>query len=157
MNGHELEAIEWSAPSHLPHRRSNDWYWAVGLIAAVGTIASILWANYLFAAIIIVAAGSMLTLAARHPRDCEVHLTQKGVAIDRDFYPYRSLQSFWISTEHSTVPKLFLTTKAVLHPHIGIILPHPAEEDMLRSFLSRFLPEESGHSLGSWFAEVLGL
>ena len=54
---------------HCPYRvgrreydhnpKSADWYWVLGIIAVAGAVASILFSNYLLAALIVIAAAGV--------------------------------------------------------------------------------------------------
>ncbi|MDE2213168.1 MAG: hypothetical protein KGJ34_01380 [Patescibacteria group bacterium] len=152
----EGTVLSWTSPTHLKAERSTDWYWALGLLAICGVIASVLWGNLLFAAIIALGAFMIGVMAAREPRECEIHLSAEGIVVDHDFYSFSSLRAFWIETHHE-YPKLYLATTGLIHPHIVIILRPPAGTDNVHEILSRFVPEETRHSLGTIVAEFLGL
>ena len=153
----EEHTIVWTAPTHAHFERSIDWYWALGILALCGSIASVLWGNVLFAAIIALAAVMLGTIAARGPRRCEVHINTKGILLDHEFYPYHSIHSFWIETHHIPSPKLFLSTTGVIHPHIAVLIEEPADPEEIRAYLREFVTEESNHSISTIFADFLGL
>jgi hypothetical protein len=147
--------LQWVAPAHLKNNRTPDWYWALGIIAVFGTVASVVWGNILFASIIAISAISLIALAIREPRTLDVLIDPDGIHVDHDFYPYPSLHSFWVA-EHGHTPKLFLSTSGIIHPHVIIPLTEDKHIHQVRSYLEHYIPEESGHSLGSWIAEILG-
>ena len=151
----EETGIEWNAPTHMHTERSADWYWALGILAICGTIASILWGNLLFAVIIALAALSIVLIAARTPREHTILLGERGVVVDEDFYPYRSLRSFWIAEHSSGTPKLILSTTGIIHPHIVVPLM-TVEPEVICAHLEQYIPEEPGHSVSTYAAEFLG-
>ena len=150
------ESIAWSAPTHEQKDRSVDWYWALGILGVCGAIAAVLWGNLLFAAIIAVAAGSVGALAARNPREHDVHIDSRGITIDHELYPYESLHSFWVSVDDRS-EKLHLATNGVIHPHITLSIHAPANAERVYRYVSRHLQEEETYSLGSMFGEFFGL
>ena len=147
--------LQWIAPAHLKTHRTTDWYWALGIIAIFGTVACVIWGNILFAIIIALGAIMIIVMAIREPRELEIEITPDGIHIDHDFYPYPSIYSFWVA-DYAAQPKLFLSTTGLIHPHITIPLTPDAQSHHVRSYLEQYLPEESGHSLGSFLAEFLG-
>ncbi len=150
------EVISWSAPAHEKQNRTSDWYWALGIIGICGAAAAVLWGNMLFAVIIAVGALSLGVLAARKPREHDVRIDERGVVVDGDLYPYSSLRSFWIADGRS-VPRLYLSTTGIVHPHLVLGIHEPAQVEDVYDYLSQFLEEEEAHSLGTLAAEMLGL
>lgn len=150
------DTISWSAPTHSPAPRSADWYWTLGLVAVCGIVASVFFGNLIFAALISLAALCVGVLAARAPRECEVHITPEGISLDQDFFPYRSLRTFFVLTDHHAGPRLLLTTSGILHPHMAIGIHEPATPEAIHAYLSHFLKEEEHHSPGGFLIELLG-
>lgn len=148
--------MRWIAPTHTHTERSMDWYWGVGVLAVAGIALSIWFGNILLALIIAVAASCLWLLASRFPRDSEIHLSPAGIMIDRELYPFTSIHSFWINEDHPVHPKLYIATRAILHPHIAIIIEEPAEPAHVRAYLARYVDEADGHTIATYVAEVLG-
>ena len=157
MEPDEHNSVQWVAPTHVRAERSVDWYWALGILAICGIIASVLWGNVLFAAIIALSALMLGTLAARQPREFNVEVSEQGITIDNDFYPYPSIRSFWINTRNPEIPRLSLETSSVLHPHAVVILESPESAEELRTYLERFIPEDEHRSPGMLLLELFGL
>ena len=139
--------------------RSNDWYWGLGIIAVCGTVAAIFFGNLLFAAIIALAAVILGMVALREPREYDVEINERGVLIDNELYPYRSIHSFWIDDrEHRAAPKLFLITAGIMHPHVAVLVAPPADADSVRDYLRRYVAEtKEEHTFSTMFADFLGL
>ena len=150
------DSIRWVAPIHTHTERSVDWFWALGAVTIVGIGICIWLGNLLLALIIAVAALCVVLIASREPRDHEITLMRHGVIVERELYPYDSIHSFWIHEDHPVHPKLHISTKSWLHPHISLIIEEPAEPADVRTYLSDHLPEEEGHSLATYAAQVLG-
>ena len=49
--------LEWEGREYDHNPKSADWYWALGIIATAGTIAPVLFGDYLLAILVIVAAA----------------------------------------------------------------------------------------------------
>ncbi|HEY6019761.1 MAG TPA: hypothetical protein VIY48_07620, partial [Candidatus Paceibacterota bacterium] len=90
------EGIAWIVHTHEHKERSTDWYWTLGLSAVVGIALSIYFNNPLLAGIILIAAGSIGTLAARGPRTHWVRVTTRGIVMDGTLYPWESVRSFYV-------------------------------------------------------------
>ena len=59
--------IEWEGREYDHNPKSADWYWVLGIIAVAGTVASILFGNYLFAALVVIAASAFALHASKEP------------------------------------------------------------------------------------------
>lgn len=135
------QPITWDAHEYLHTDKDHDWYWALGLIAVAGAVASLLFSNVLFAILILISAFVLAVFASRKPNLVTFAVTQRGVRIDDALYPYQSLTSFGIDDSHPTTPKLILESRKKLAPKLTI----PIEADMaddIHDFLINFLPEE---------------
>lgn len=150
------DVISWRTSAHEKQDRTSDWYWALGIIGICGAVASVLWGNILFAVIIALAALSIGVLAARIPREHDVHIDSRGVIVDGDLYPYESLHSFWIAGGRE-VPRLYLSTTGIVHPHLVLGIREPAQVEEVYHYLSQFIEEEEKHSIGTLAAEWFGL
>ena len=58
--GHNISpGISWNVITHVHKERTNDWYWALGLVSVVGAGISLWVGDLLFAIIILVGAASL--------------------------------------------------------------------------------------------------
>lgn len=133
--------LSWEAVEHHHEERSSDWYWALGLVtvAAVGT--SIILGNLLFAMVLLLAAVTVATLAARGPLLMQYRIGPRGVWIGDELYPYTTLESFYIDEDNPNGPELLLRSERVFMPLI--IIPLPEEYvDAIDDMLGERLPEE---------------
>ncbi len=159
------EAFVFTVETHEHRERSADWYWALGLGALLGAGISIFFGNVLLAIILVIGAASIGFLAARGPREHQVRIDSRGIAVDGTLYPYRTLQSFWIDDggewEHLPAgrePRLYITTGSFLAPRFTIPLQSPAQAGQVRAYLRTRAHEEEQHPhFGEQVAELLGL
>lgn len=153
------QGIAWLVHTHEDLERSVDWYWALGLGAAAGAALSLIFGNLLLAAIILIGAGSIGTLAARGPRTHWVRIDARGVTMDGTVYPYSSLRSFWVEPSHGEhAGNLLISTSAVLSPQFIIPLIEPSRGGAVRSYLKRHMDEEEQHPhIGEQIARLIGL
>ncbi|HUD02785.1 MAG TPA: hypothetical protein VMR46_02050 [Candidatus Paceibacterota bacterium] len=153
----EGHSISWDVVTHVHKERTNDWYWALGLVAFAGAALSLWLGDILFSIIIILGAGSLGVLAARGPREHGVHISDKGIAIDGTLYNYRSIKSFWVD-KNPERPRLYLMTQGIVAPHITLPLENVAQADQVRSYLRPKLEEvEQEPHFGEHFLELIGL
>ena len=138
-----LPPLSWQAAEYNHQPKSTDWYWAVSIVAVSVAVASVLLGNVLLAILIIIGAFALMLFASRPPEIINISIDEGGVVLGKYRYPFASLESFWIS-ENNHQPKLLLTTKKTLAPHIILALEDtPAEE--VRARLAPFLHEEEQH------------
>lgn len=153
----DSHSISWDVVTHVHKERTTDWYWALGLVALVAAGLSLWLGNFLFAVIIVMAAGSLGMLAARGPREHSVHISQQGVSIDGTLYAYRSIQSFWVD-KHPEYPRLYLMTRGLMAPHITLPLDNTSQADQVRSYLKPHIEEvEQEPHFGEHILELIGL
>jgi hypothetical protein len=131
--------LHWQAHEYEDKTRSSDWYWAVGIVGGAVAITSIILGNILFAIIIVLGAFSLLLYAARKPKQFDVVLDDRGILIDKFFYPYHSLESFWIEDHHEGAQKILIKSQKLFMPYITI--PLGEEREKVRGFLVRYIPE----------------
>ncbi len=143
--------IEWEAHEYEYKERSQDWFWAVGIVAVAIAVTSIIFHNIIFGILVLVGAFALSLSPNREPDMVEVTLNETGITRGKVRYPYESLHSFWIDTEHSH-PKILLRSKKVFLPLIIIPLDPEAHVVEIERALARFLEEEH-HTLP--FAEKI--
>lgn len=145
--------------THEHKERSTDWYWGLGLGSVAAAAISLFFGNFLFAAIILIAAGSIATLVARGPREHWVRIDSRGVSLDGTLYRYSSIHSFWVqpgSAERE--PRLLVSTSGIFSPQLVIPLENAIRAQNVRAFLKRFAKEEEQEPhLGEHLAELFGL
>ncbi len=140
----DREEIRWHTLEYSPTTRSTDWFWGFGLIVIVGMALAIWFGNGLFAVIILLSAALIGMLSLRDPREIDCRLTERGVSVGDDFYPYRSIESFSIHDRHDE-HKLVLCLKKFMVPHLSVPLGQTNPKEV-QLYLSEHLPEEERHS-----------
>lgn len=137
------ETINWSALEYEEKDRSVDWYWAVGIVALAVAIISIVYRNYLFAILTVVAAFTLLLYAARKPNIINFELGRRGIRVNKVLYPYTTLRSFWIHRHNNNRKgKLMVQSERMFMPYITIPLPDEPDADVIHDLISEYLPEE---------------
>jgi len=121
------EKLEWSALEYEEKSRSNDWFWALGIIVIAGSIASIIFANYFFAALLIISGVLLGFFAIKKPETVPYELNNKGLKIKSRLYPYEKMKAFYVETENK--PLLFIKSQRFFMP----ILSMPIEPRLANS------------------------
>jgi len=154
-----LPVLEWKSFEHNhKDEKSQDWFWALGLIATAVAIAAILLGNTLFG-ILIILAGIVLGLSVNQkPKEITYSITTRGVVVDGLLYPYKNLEAFWIDeTSHPKRDMLIIDAQKPLMPHLIINLPSSVDKDALQDMLLDYLPEEELYEPASHrIAELFG-
>lgn len=157
MNPQEEQVISWEVLTHVHRERTNDWYWALGVVAIVAAGLSIWLGNLLFGILILLCAGSIGALAMRGPREHSVEIDPRGISVDGTLYPYRTLKSFWVDDDPE-YPRLFIMTGGIVTPHMALPLDDVNHAQVVRDYLRPRLDEvEQEPHLGEYIAHMLGL
>jgi hypothetical protein len=141
MHGQEYE---WEALEYHHIEKTSDWFWGLGLLAIVSIGISIFFSNILFAAVILLGAGTVALFGARPPHMMHFSVTARGITIGKNLYPYGTLDSFWVVDDPHTHPQLLVKSKQLLMPLIVIPITHVNPSD-IRDRLLDELPEEEHH------------
>lgn len=150
--------LEWEGREYDPNPKSTDWYWTLGIIAAACAIAAILFANYLLAVLIVIAAGALALHGAKHPPLHRFQLMEDGILIGEDFHPFSRMTSFSVleDVEGEYPPMLSVKTVNWLTPHLIIPL-RPEDADTIYAFFSERVEEgEHKHTVVDVVAAWLG-
>lgn len=132
-------SLRWSAYEHEHIERGSDWFWALGVIAVSAALTSILFANILFAILILVAAGT-ISLIAQHPPELhEFEISEKGIRTGKAMHPYEKVLAFWID-EDGDEPLLLVDTTAFMTANLVIPLGD-ISPDTVRALLSEHAEE----------------
>lgn len=136
------KTISWKALEHHHQVRSNEWFWAIGIIAVAGAVLAAYFGNIILAILITLAGFTSLLQGHSKPRVIEFRITRKGVAAGETMYPYSTLESFWVIDEEVD-DRIILKSRKVMMPFI--ILPFDStttDPDEIRDYLLEYLDEE---------------
>jgi hypothetical protein len=148
--------LQWTAPEHIHEHKSADWYWSVGIIAVTLAVLAILLGNIIFAIFIIISGIALAIHRMNPPQMIECSITTKGVIYKNVLLPYTTIKSFWVETIH-TEPKIFITSKKVLMPHISLYIASDLDPEEVRRVLLVYVKEEEqGEPLSLRIMQRLG-
>ena len=126
--------LRWSAYEHEHIERTRDWFWALGIIAACAALTSLLFANVLFALLIIVAAGVIALIAQTPPELHDFEIGERGIRVGTTLHTYSDIISFWVETEAEDDPLLLVDTTKFMAPNLIIPL-EGVDPDHVREYL----------------------
>lgn len=131
--------IEWDAPEHEHKERTSDWFWAVGIISVAIVAASIIFGNIVFAILVLVSVFSLALFINKAPENIHIAVTERGITRGNIYYPYSTLESYWLDADHPH-PKIILRSTKMFMPLIVVPIGD-ADPFKLDETLTQFLPE----------------
>jgi len=134
--------LEWQAQEYEHKERTQDWFWAVGIITLSITITAIVLGNIIFGIFIIVAVFSLSLYINKRPETINIRIDALGIARNKIYYPFETLHSYCIDTEHPH-KKIILRSKKMLMPLIVIPLGDEVDSEKVGAILKEYLPEET--------------
>lgn len=134
------ENLTWSALEYEEKTRSNDWFWALGIIIVAGSITSIIFANYFFAALLIISGVLLGFFAVKKPETVQYELNDKGLKIKTRLYPYGKIKAFYVQTENN--PLLFIKSERFFMPILSMPIEYMQTDNIRDLFLRKEVLEE---------------
>ena len=155
------DKLSWSALEYEEKERSQDWFWALGIIVATSSIASIIFGNYFFAALLVLSGILLGFFAVKKPDTVTYELNAKGLKIRNRLYPYENIKSFWVqldtSGETNLRPMLFIHSERAFMPILSIPIDETLAVDIHSILLNRDIAEvEMKEHPSEKIMEVLG-
>jgi len=136
-----MEILHWEAYEYPPKDRPRDWYLAVGIIAGAIVLSSIIFKNFLFAVVILIATFILLNFARKHPKLISYKIDRSGIIVGKTLYPFHSLEVFGID-ETGEETKLIIKSESGFVPLISLPLGE-MDPEVVRDFLSEHLREDN--------------
>jgi len=155
------EKLVWSALEYEERDRSPDWFWALGIIVATSSIASVIFENYFFAALLLLSGVLLGFFAIKKPDMVTYELNAKGLNIRNRLYPYENIKSFWIQLDTSgktnLKPIFFIHSERAFMPILSIPIDESIAEDIYSVMTSKNIAEvEMKEHASEKIMEVLG-
>lgn len=136
----ENVVLRWSAYEHEHIERGSDWYWALGVVALSVAVTSILFQDFFFALLILLAAGTLALISRTPPEIAHFELSDKGIRINGKMHPYREILAFWVEDDHDDRPMLLVDTTKWLSPNMILPIEH-IEPSLVRAYLKERVEE----------------
>jgi len=136
----DVEKLDWSALEYEEKERTNDWFWALGVIVVAGSITSIIFANYFFAALLVISGVLLGFFAIKKPEMVTYELNNKGLKIKNRLYPYEKMKAFFVQTERK--PILFIKSERYFMPVLAIPIEFGHAHGIRNILLNKEVTEE---------------
>ncbi len=150
-----MEKISWNTIEYLHTEKTTDWYWIVGIITLSIALISIILNNIIFAILIVVSSFTLSLFASRKPEIINIDITESGIKIGKNMYPYSSLKAFWIN-DYGDFGNLLLRSSGVINPLISIPIIKIDPEKIREILLEYIREEEIIEPLSQKIMEYLG-
>jgi hypothetical protein len=132
----------WEAYEYKDREMKTDWFWALGIIALAGSIASFIYGNFLFGVFIILASIAVVYFGTVKPKRITYEITEGGLIYENIFYPFETLHAFWMNENDPSDMKVLVKSERMLVPILT--LPYETEDqgNSIYEILSDVIPEE---------------
>jgi len=149
--------LEWVSPEHHFDKKSNDWYWILGIIVLGASVLAFYFDNFLFGIFIVIAGFTVGMLSYKETKDVHIRITNKGIIFGKALYPWASFKSFWIEDEHIHGSRILLNPSNNFLPLTSIFINEEVDLNDLHETLSQFLNEEflQESILHQWFDKLI--
>jgi hypothetical protein len=134
--------IIWHTLEYKKKEKNADWYWAVIIIAISIVVTSIMMHNILFAILVVLSVTTLLMFSNREPMVIEVEINDRGIRVEKELYPFTSLEAFWIDLSDRDDPKIILRSKKAVMPLIVIPIDEYNHEDIRLVLLDKLGEKE---------------
>jgi len=134
--------VEWQGREYDHDPKSADWYWALGIVAVAGSIAAVLFGNFLLAVLIVIATIAIVLHAAKEPPVHTFRLLDTGLMVGPDLHPYERMHSFTVleDIDGEYPPVLSIKTESWHSPHLVIPL-QGVDADLIYAHLLHHVDE----------------
>jgi len=131
---------KWTIPAYPHYERGTLWYVITGIVSGIILVIAFLTYNFLLAVIIVMVAVVMVIQGGVKPPDIEVEVSQLGIRRGSHYFPYSSIDHFWIVYD-PPIKSLHFHMPRTVFPmnHIPLDGQNPVE---LRAFLKKHLRED---------------
>jgi len=133
--------ISWQAPEFTFHKKSTDWFWAVGITTIALIIASILIRNFLLVILAGISGFSILMYGAKRPNIIDFSISNKGIQAGNKIYFFDDLKYFWIRYDPPHTKQIILESNKLLMTHLSIPLGD-IDPDVAKETLLKFIKEK---------------
>jgi hypothetical protein len=150
-----MEKLEWTALEYEYKERTRDWFWALGVIVVAGSLTSIIYGDYFFAALLVLGGALLGFFAIKPPDTVAYELNPKGLKIRNRLYPYENIGAFFVRKDEK--PMLFIKSERFFMPIISMPINKIDADSIHRIFILKDIPEEEMREhLSEKIMEVLG-
>jgi hypothetical protein len=132
--------LRWSAFEHEHIPRGSDWFWALGIIACSAAIIAILFHDYLFAILVVLAAAIFGMLANVPPDIVNFEISDRGIRTGDTMHRFEEIIAFWVEEHDIERPLLLVDTVKFMAPNLIIPIEN-IDPHLVRAFLQKHVDE----------------
>lgn len=151
--------MTWEVEEFETHERGLLWYFISAIVGIAFLIYALATQNFLFAVIVIM-FGIIIGLSSlREPQRMSFVMTDVGIGIGQQFFPFKELKEFWILYEPPEVKNIYFEFKRAIRPHLVVPLYDVSPLDVRETLLD-FVdenPEDHDEPLTDLFGRLLKL
>ncbi len=114
--------LSWQMPEYAHHTKDKRWYMIAGTILLAILVYGLLAGEYIMVLAFALLGAVYYILHNEPPRDITFAVTSLGMIVDRDFYQFSDMESFWIVYNPPAVRVLYLRPARRLTTDIRIEL-----------------------------------
>ncbi len=133
MLHNKTKKMEWEVLEHDVVDRRPDWFWGIGLAALAGIVLAIVTKNYLLAFFILVSGVLLVLFSLEKPKILSVEISEHGIKINRDLFPFKLLNSFWLYETSRGKPMVMLHSQRSIRPIFSVPLAETVDPVILRN------------------------
>lgn len=143
INSQNASILAWKAPEFGHHPKSKQWFLIAGVLMILLIAYAILTNSATMAIVFIVLGGVYYLTHRQRPQIIDVQITELGIYAGRTFYPYNTINAFWIVYHPPFVSTLNLQLSSKTNQRVVIQLnqQNPIE---VRKLLANEIPEIEG-------------
>lgn len=149
--------LQWHSPEHHFDKKTNDWYWILGVVVLGASVLAFYFSDFLFGIFIVIAGLTIGMLSYRETKVVPIKVTTKGIVFGRYLYPWMSYRSFWIEDEHTHGNRILMRPTNSYLPLTVIPINEEVDLNDVRDVLLEFLLEEFLEEtlVHKWFDKLL--
>ena len=135
--------VNWEAKEYIEQKKNAGWYAGFAVVVLVLIAVAILLKYWLFIAVIVLAAITMMIYTMRPPRTLHYSLDEKGMTEGNNLHTYESFRSFGILNEDNHYC-IVLMPKKRFGTRVTVYFPETEGEQIVDMF-GAHLPMEEVH------------
>ena len=106
---HDEVLHSWITPEYIKFEKTTRWYVTAGTILLILIAYAIASGSATMAIVFILIGGMFFMIKNEEPKMQTIAITKLGVYVDKHFYPYSSIDAFWIVYEPPYIRSLYLS------------------------------------------------
>jgi hypothetical protein len=138
----ETITFKWDSLEFEFKEKTKKWYWISAIVIIIFIIGAILLKNYLFAFLILFGGFLMFVMSTKQPIVLPVEVSEHGVKIHDEMFPYTIIENFWIGENKNNNAVLIIKTNKKITPVISINIDPQINIIQLREYLMEFVEEK---------------